>query len=261
MATMTPIEARLLFQKRLACNKWIFFLGISGMALTILALYFSSHLPGILMIGLAFVLICISSVAGLLFYRIFIYGKELKVFCNHCGKFIDWIDPWICGFCDTPNYRTKLNSFLHKCKHCGQLPHSLTCPHCEKLICLDDFGKDENPARMADAKTPPNISPDDKHTREVKEIERKREITRLNAELTKEEIVLEQVRRTAKPDPAKPLGEKLEESYFAFRDRNLAVQRIVKRELARAEVEYANDSDLLEKHRLMLRDWQDDNIQ
>ena len=257
---MTPLEARFLFQKRLACNKWIFFFGLFGMALTILALYFSSHLPGILIIGLAFILICISSIAVLFFYRIFIYGKELKVFCNHCGKFIDWIDPWVCGFCDTPNYRTKLNSFLHRCKHCGQLPHSLSCPHCEKLICLDDFGKNENPARMVDAKPPPpEISPDDSHAREVKEIERKREITRLNAELTKEEIVLEQVRRTAKPDPAKPLGEKLEESFVAFRDRNLAIQMIVDRELEKAKA--IDNPDLRERHLLMLEAWREDNIQ
>ena len=257
---MTPLEARFLFQKRLACNKWIFFFGLFGMALTILALYFSSHLPGILIIGLAFILICISSIAVLFFYRIFIYGKELKVFCNHCGKFIDWIDPWVCGFCDTPNYRTKLNSFLHRCKHCGQLPHSLSCPHCEKLICLDDFGKNENPARMVDAKPPPpEISPDDSHAREVKEIERKREITRLNAELTKAEIDLEQVRRIAKPDPAKPLGVKLEESFSAFRDRNLAIQMIVDRELEKAKA--IDNPDLRERHLLMLEAWREDNIQ
>jgi hypothetical protein len=258
---MTPLEARSLFQKRLACNKWITFIGIFGMVLTILALYFLSHLPGILTIGLAFMLICISSVAVLFFYRIFVYGKELKLFCNHCGKFIDWIDPWVCGFCDTPNYRTKLNSFLHKCKCCGEPPHSLTCPHCEKLICLDDLGKNENPARMADAKPPPKISPDDSHAREVKEIERKREITRLNAELTKEEIILEQVRRTAKPDPAKPLGVKLEESFSAFRDRNMAIETIAKRELAKADVEYGNDPDARERYRLTVEAWREDNIQ
>ena len=264
MAAMTPIEARSLFQKRLTCSKWITFFALFGMALTILALYFSSHLSGLMIVGLTFLLICISSVAALFFYRIFVYGKELKLFCNNCGKFIDWTDPWICGFCDTPNYRTKWNSFLHKCKCCGQLPHSLSCPHCIKLIYLDNLNSNEHPAHMADESLPslpPIISPDDAHARVVKEIEHKREITKLNAELAKAEIEFDKLCRIAKPDPAKPLGEKLEESFTAFRDRNMAIEMIAKRELEKAEALYGNDPAARERYRLTVEAWREDNIQ
>ncbi|MCX7007286.1 MAG: hypothetical protein NTY53_08560, partial [Kiritimatiellaeota bacterium] len=94
-----------------------------------------------------------------------------------------------------------------------------------------------------------------------KEIERKREITRLNAELVKEELELERVRLAKNDSSKKPLGEKLEESFSAFRDRNIAIGVIAKRELARAETEYASDPELLERYRLTVEAWREDNMQ
>ena len=195
----------------------------------------------------------------------FIYSeimqRKIKMFCDNCEKFIDHLMAWKCGYCDTENDSTVRFSFLNKCKCCGRSPHAFMCPHCEKLIYFDGQHFASNHAKSATATPPPVVSPDADHAREVKEIERKREITRLNAELVKEEAELERVRQLKDDSTKKPLGEKLEESFSAFRDRNIAIGVIAKRELARAETEYVNDPDLLERYRLTVEAWREDNMQ
>lgn len=264
---MTPLEARLLWNKKQTCYKrgLVFCiltaaLCIVGLCIGIVALRLSSQLLDIIAKALAFIVLCPFGIFLILIFRFFAINKKITMFCDHCGKYIFWGDPWICGFCDKENYN---QTILYKCKYCDQSPHSFVCPHCEKLVHLDDLNNNNNehPARMVNMKPSPKISPDEVHAREVIELQRKKELTRLNAELVKEEAALKAVRQTNNNLTEKPCGEQLEESFSKFRDRNLAVAMIAKRELLNAENKYRDDSDMLEKYRMTVLDWQETNMQ
>lgn len=190
-------------------------------------------------------------------------SSKIRVFCEHCGKFIDKIMLWRCGMCDKVNGRNYPTSYLGPCTRCGELPHAIVCPHCEKLNFLDEQRIEKNPARsLCDAKpVAPAASPDEIHANEVKELERKKEIAVRAAALANAEGELERTRKALASSVERSLSERLEKNFETFRDRAMAVDAIAKRELKHAEEAYRDDPDMLEKMRLAIDSWHDENIQ
>jgi hypothetical protein len=118
--------------------------------------------------------------------------KPLRMFCNHCDKFIPSDIAWKCGHCDAENLQTKIYSFLNKCRRCKRSPKSFVCPHCNGYVFLDLSNDSSNPARDSNFKLKePDVTEEEDHRRYIRglemqkfELEREIMVTRLNVELS-----------------------------------------------------------------------------
>lgn len=213
-------------------------------------------------LNVLFMLPCILAVLPVIYYfaETITKEREIRVFCSQCGKFINWRMNWRCGVCDAEN-NTAMSSFLGECARCKEAPHSIICPHCTRLNYLDDKKISINPARDASQKATPTAqpaSPDEAHKDEIRQIERRKEIVRLNAELLKEEAVLDGIAK-AKRKATKTIGETVEESFADYRDRTMAASTVERREIQRAEEQYRNDPEALSEFRDMIKAWKEEN--
>ena len=96
-----------------------------------------------------------------LFRRRLVFGlilKPLRLFCDHCDKYVPSNMEWVCGHCNEPNLVTKYYSFLNKCYNCKRAPKSYVCPHCGEVNFLDKDRDDSHPARKGAAPVPPETS-------------------------------------------------------------------------------------------------------
>jgi hypothetical protein len=189
-----------------------------------------------------------------LFLSLGMRRKPLKLFCEHCGKFIPSDMPWRCGFCDTENYKTKLYSFLYKCGRCKQPPKSFICPHCEKRLPLAKKSSDQHPARkiqgfvnIDSAADRQAIQVRDRNLRK-QELEHDIVMTRLNAELNL-------LKKQTEPKKEKTPLENLEQSFSEHDAHVMAVHKIVKREKEANAKEFANDAELREMADESVDDW------
>src|ERR1041385_8201165 len=73
--------------------------------------------------------------------------KPLRLFCDHCDKYIPSDMEWRCGYCNEENRATRLYSFLNKCQKCKRSPKAVVCPHCQKINFLDKERVGTHPAR------------------------------------------------------------------------------------------------------------------
>lgn len=268
---MTALEAKRAWRdigSKWVVNSWLCVVLLVCSTVFLLVLLVFSNMDTWISVRLAFGGAC---VAGLfLLYREVCFRKnyhsnsKLRVFCEHCAKFIEqWGWAWRCGYCNKIN-ECYINSFLHRCKHCGQSPHAITCPHCEKLNYLDELQVDRNPAEAADRKPPvpiPQPTPDDLHEQDVTVLQRKKQLTTLNTELAVEEARLERIRKARVPATEKPFAVQAQENFEKYRDKQLAVHMTAKRALDNPPEELKHDPDGLEKYRLMVEQWRQDNLE
>src|SRR5258708_5258030 len=87
--------------------------------------------------------------------------KTLGPLFRDCGKYIPSDLEWKCGYCDAENHRTKLYSFLRKCRHCKRPPKAMQCPHCSQPNYLDKDRDPRHAARALSLALPPVIETDE----------------------------------------------------------------------------------------------------
>lgn len=130
---------------------------------------------------------------------------------------------------------------------------------------MDDEKITENPARASHPTTvkdeSPKTTPDQARAMEIAELEHRKKKTELEAELIQKEIDVKRLAQAKESLSEKPLRDRLEESLKTYRDRNMGVEEIYRREVERAEKECSSNPDELDRYKLMLTSWRDEHIQ
>lgn len=189
-----------------------------------------------------------------LFLTLGLGRKPLRLFCEHCGKYIPSDMPWTCGFCDMDNEKTTRFSFLYKCQRCKQPPICLQCPHCSSFLFFGKNHDAKHSARSVKSVAVPESEVQRRaqllQSREDRKAELEHEIvvTRLDAEL-------KMLKRAIEPKKTKSALESLEESYSDEQIQMMGVHKIVKREKEANAASYANDPELLERADQTLTGW------
>lgn len=116
--------------------------------------------------------------------------KPLRLFCDHCDKYVPSDMSWRCSHCRHENERTRIHSFLNKCRNCKRSPKSYACPHCGQLNFLDTDQEAAHPALPVGSQPPPPAPAVDaqeqmlrKRAEQKATLEHKIVIARLDAEL------------------------------------------------------------------------------
>jgi hypothetical protein len=177
--------------------------------------------------------------------------KPIRLFCEHCGKFIPSDMPWVCGYCDCQNERNNRFSFLHKCERCKRPPNSLTCPHCSEAIYFGQNKDGLHPARgIAPVKIDgfEEIESAKKHEKRKTTYIRRIELARLDAEFTS-------LKKSLTPSKEESEHESLEKDFAKHDARTMAVHRILKREKESNAKRYADDDDMRKMADDSVQDW------
>lgn len=252
---MTPIQAKsrhTLFCRLLALSRFLWLLAGCATLLWIVVAKPS---------GLAFgVFVAVSyGLAGYISeHMIFRIRKSIRVFCTHCDKYIEWTAGWVCGTC---NHTETKNVFLTRCSSCRESPRALVCPHCDELLYLDSSRSDRHPIQLAGhVKTHWASAAGSASEREMKELEDKKKLVMLRAELAAAEAALEE-RLKARQTPApKTLRQDIEERLVDFRDRNLCMHETADKALREAEEKYGKNSEMYARHRDVIQAWLEENV-
>src|SRR5882757_1471710 len=86
--------------------------------------------------------------------------RPVRLFCEHCDKYIPTEIEWQCGHCDQQNGANSYYSFLNKCPQCKRAPQAVVCPRCGQLNYLDKHRVGSHLARIIiPASTQPAIPP------------------------------------------------------------------------------------------------------
>lgn len=265
---MTPAEAKKKYKKPYGLRGWglLVLLVVLSMGMGIWANYADKRLgPYFGVAGAVGMFVALLAEIEVLSPR-FVNDRR-KMFCDHCNKFLAPDMVWSCGYCDQENREGFGGGhvLLDVCKRCGQSPRSIVCPHCGDQCFLDDEKIAENPARATNAAAvnaeSAKATPDQVRAMEIAELEHRKKKAELEAELIQREINVKRLEQTRESLVDKPLRDRLEESLKTYRDRNMGVDEIYRREMERAKKELQNNPEELERHQVTLTSWKDDNIQ
>lgn len=255
MAQMTPIQARRRFGlvRRLnVLSTAVFVLAACA------AVFLLFHLNATKLVGVS-VGVCFILAACIVDYPLKLIRKSIRVFCTHCDKYIEWTADWVCGTC---NHTETKNVFLTRCSSCRESPRALVCPHCDELLYLDSSRSGKHPIQLAGhVKTHWGASAAGSASeREMKELEDKKKLVMLRAELAAAEAALEE-RLKARQTPApKTLRQDIEERLVDFRDRNLCMHETADKALREAEEKYGKNSEMYARHRGVIQAWLEENL-
>jgi hypothetical protein len=178
-------------------------------------------------------------------------AKPLRLFCDHCDKFVPSDLKWRCSHCNGENTRTWRNSFLNKCEHCKRSPKSYECPHCQKINFLDRDSDAGHPARQSVAPDPSLADFDyrafkrELHGDKVEDLRHEIDVERLNLELAS--------LKAARTEPLNDPRARLEKSFSEHDAHMMAVHEIARRERQRNAEKYRDDPEL--------REMADDSVQ
>jgi hypothetical protein len=256
--TVTPLEARAAFK----LHRRLLLAGlVAGTAVFFMCWHFADD--------------WFSGGATIVFFGLFLgwvrsawkEGFSLKMFCPSCGKYLPLGLAWRCGYCDARNFTGHPCSIVLPCVCCGKEAKAFQCFRCEAPVFFTPendasyiakgwrsppAGETEEEARARMAK--------ERKARLVDEREQRQHaimITRLDAELAAEQRKLKLM--TAE-NAQKSSKERLEEDFESFRTMTLGVEELADRELKRAEAEFKDDPDRLERYRLVITTWRDKNL-
>lgn len=191
--------------------------------------------------------------------------KPLRLFCDHCDRYVPSDLVWQCGHCDHTNTWSQFYSFLHKCQKCKRAPRSYGCPHCEKINFLDSTRSGSHPARKpptvhTEVPLPSEAAKDSVSERRKREYEeRKEEIERaivleaLNAKLT-------QLKASSEFRKQKTAREKLEESFNEHSAHVMGARIIAREQRVKNAETYKADPDLLSMANEAVDHWEEGQL-
>ena len=176
----------------------------------------------------------------LLFGMVF---KPLRLFCDHCDKYVPSDMPWRCSHCSHENERTRIHSFLNKCRNCKRSPKAYACPHCGQFNFLDTDREVAHPALpvgrppAAESTTDPRKEKLRERIEQKESLEHEIVIARLDAEL-------KHIKESAEFKKEKSARESLEKS-FSEHDAHMMGAHALAREQRRKNAEtYKDDPEL-----------------
>jgi len=149
------------------------------------------------------------AILGLGVRRLAIYTPLIRIFCDHCGKYVPSNQPWVCSRCD---YQNHLKSFLDCCEECKQAPKAYRCPHCGGLIFLDADQIETHPARKFTTDEPRNTEAEEvaQWDRDQRRIRQEIEFNQLLTERAKWVQRRKEAEEKADPPPPGPKPSPLE---------------------------------------------------
>jgi hypothetical protein len=180
--------------------------------------------------------------------------RPLRLFCEHCDKYVPSDMEWRCGYCNEENWFTRYYSFLNKCRKCKRPAKSFVCPHCREINFLDKDQVETHPATKAGPSVlPPTKDEARREKREEREDSKEElnheiEIARLSADLVK-------YKASAEFAKAKTAMEKLEKSFGEHDAHVMGVKTIVRRQKALNFEKYKDDPEGLEDATDSLESW------
>jgi len=175
----------------------------------------------------------------------------LRLFCEHCDKYVPSNLEWRCGYCDHENKRTRIYSFLNKCSKCKRVPKSYACPHCGVAVFLSEEKDESHPARFLCGPiedTP--LSPDE--AAELLRKQKRQAYTDHKEGLQQEIDIVDLEKRLAvlKDSPAfkaeKSAREKLLERFTAHDEHTMGVRMLEREMKAEYEKEFKDEPEMLE---------------
>lgn len=262
MAEIAPIQAKAYhrrFRRWYRLHLWANRLGYIIAAFLLVDLWAmggKTSTVAVITIGASYV--AVASLAWLLAVR---YRRKTKLFCSHCGKFIDYQTDWVCGRCDHSNAGAYPSwGFFGECPACGEVPGALVCPHCESFNFLDAKCIDQFPAQVAGFAKKHWSSDKRSREREMEEIQHQKELAVQQTELIRQKRALAAELKVDEPRAEKPKSVQLEESFAAFRDGLLTVDSIAERELREAEQKYGKDSEMFRRYQDLVNAWREEHI-
>ncbi|HWA85283.1 MAG TPA: zinc ribbon domain-containing protein [Opitutus sp.] len=180
--------------------------------------------------------------------------KPLRLFCEHCDKYVPSDMPWQCSHCNFENDRTRYYSFLNKCQECKRPPKSYVCPHCGTVNFLDKDQDSAHPARKSTRCVLPEPVIDLREEKQRQHEDQKQDLVR-EIEITKLNARLAQLK--ASPEFQKELNarEKLEKSFSEHDAHVMGVYMIEKEQRAKHAERHKDDPEMLEKANESLGMW------
>jgi hypothetical protein len=189
--------------------------------------------------------------------------KPLRLFCDHCDKYIPSDMEWRCGHCHFENTGTRIYSFLNKCKECKRAPKAVVCPHddCGGINFLDKARIDTHPARKIIRIIVPTKQEARNERREDRlseHIERKEELAyqieevKLNAELAR-------LKESSEFNLEVKAMRKLERDFSEHDAHFMGVKKIAKRREEKINEEFKNDAHGKEEALDSLNYWKEKN--
>lgn len=184
--------------------------------------------------------------------------KPLRLFCEHCDKYVPSDMEWVCGHCNEHNHFTKYYSFLNKCRRCKRPPKSYICPHCGAVNYLDKDEESLHPARQIDNTVPAppldhRVEKRQAHEERKEDLANEIEIARLNAALAR-------LKESAEFGFETEAMRKLEKSFSEHDAHVMGVHKIEAREEKLIPEKYKDDPVRQDQARDSLKKWVSDNI-
>lgn len=190
-------------------------------------------------------------------------GRPLRVECEHCHQIVLSNTRWECGRCGNENERTRVYSFLNRCRSCRQPPKSYECPHCARINFLDEdrnsstaartIRRIEEPAPLAEPLEDPRAAKRRMHEEQKEDVLREIEMAQLNARLA-------EVKAASEPPAKKNSRELLEESYSEHDTHSMAIHTIAREQRLKNAERFKDDPELLEMANESLQAWVENQL-
>ena len=148
----------------------------------------------------------VASIAGVLsicFYLFYLELQTIAVVCPKCLRPVETNVPWLCGYKKCRNENVRSFPFINECEHCHNIPKAYVCDHCTdvEFIYLTPEKQKAFFARSLMSSELVPVIPEDpiaekvaKQMEEVRDLEHKFKLTKINTDIKIEE------KRTEKPE-------------------------------------------------------------
>lgn len=176
-----------------------------------------------------------------------------RLFCTHCGKYIDPRLDWQCGYCDHHNATTL---FIEACVNCEKPPKAFRCPSCQAPNFLDE-DRDATHAAFNPASIAVEEPVDIKVQREEILEGKRYDVNSATLDLELAEILAKIPKPPEPPPKKKTVEEIINEDYERHFARDQAVDKLKHRVLKRINDEYKDDPDELKHQTERLMCWVD----
>jgi ribosomal protein L37E len=184
--------------------------------------------------------------------------KPLRLFCEHCGKYVASDTEWECGVCNFFNKKTRYYSFLNKCKNCKRSPKAFECPHvgCNNVNFLDDEKDGKHPAKLKGIPAPPVDAEEERRLKREDRLDTKED---LEHRITLAKLNLE-LKNWEQPNDNKSPREKLRDLFEQEAAQTIAVHEIADHELALKRQEHKDNPVALQRAEKFINDWRESRL-
>lgn len=179
-------------------------------------------------------------------------SKPLRPFCPQCGKYVATELNWKCGFCDA-EIDGEQCSFLWKCGFCDAAPKACRCPHCSVVISLAPHCDERHAAIFLTSVEVVAKPIAEARREELEKIGHDTTLARMKADLAVAESLCKTAEARSK-NSASHDGSDVEKVFQSHWNRNLEIHKLAEQYRKRAEQDYGDNPQMLEKSKLAIQD-------